>query len=359
MPPKLKVLPRKPPAYVSKAVVNELTIGNVRVGPNGVEFTGTGDLQVMLPELKIETLTRVRSIGEGVQGNVSMYVTPDQKQYAVKKIPISSMCEDRMRQTVAAELRNIFSQKANPYTVCLYNAYYRDGFLRLVMEYMDWGSLQELIDVHPQIEEPIAAFVATELLNALNILHTKSNIVTESNSNKTLRQIHRDIKPANILLSTDGRVKVTDFGIAASTETLGVSSFVGTATYMSPERIQGQRYSTPSDIWSVGVVVAQLLLGRYPFTSIDKDFMALLKEVTMTDTIEIRESAGCSQEAEDFVNSCLRQNPEDRSSALELLSHPWIIQHVEEGRQMLGELLPNVKNTAWSDDVKEGQEPAF
>lgn len=350
MPPKIKPLPRKAPPHPPKEEINELTIGNVRVGPNGVEFTGDADLHVMLPELKIETLQRVRNIGQGVQGNVSMYVTPDNKRYAVKKIPISSMCDDRMRQTVAAELRNIFSQGANEYTVYLYNAFYREGSLRLVMEYMDWGNLQEFFDVQPKIPEPIGAFIASQLLHALDILHTKSNIVTENNSNKTLRQIHRDIKPANILLSTDGRVKVTDFGIAASTETVGVSSFVGTATYMSPERIQGQRYSTPSDIWSVGVVIAQLLLGRYPFSSVEKGFMALLVEVTVTESVSIREEAKCSQEAEDFVNCCLRQKPENRSTAKELLEHPWITKNETIGSTMLMDMLKNVKNTAWVDE---------
>lgn len=350
MPPKLKALPRKIPSHPPPEAPTELTIGNVRVGPNGVEFTGDGDLQVMLPELKIESLQHVKPIGQGTQGNVSMYRNSENnKLYAVKKIPISSMCEDRMRQTVAAELRNIFSQKVSEYTVCLYNAYYRDGCLRLVMEFMDWGNLQEFCDVQPKIDECISAFIASQLLHALEILHTKANIVTESKTHKSLSQIHRDIKPANILLSTNGNVKVADFGIATSTETLGVNSFVGTATYMSPERIQGKRYSTPSDIWSVGVVMAQLLLGRYPFASAATGFMPLLMEVTKTEFISIKNEAQCSQEAEDFVNCCLRQNPEDRATAKELLHYPWILEYAEKGKEALLNLLPKLKNTAWRD----------
>lgn len=350
MPPKLKALPRKAPPHPPPDAPTELTIGNVRVGPTGVEFTGDGNLHVMLPELSIESLHHIKPIGQGVQGNVSMYVSSENnKTYAVKKISISSMCEDRMRQTVAAELRNIFSQKANEYTVCLYNAYYCEGCLRLVMEFMDWGNLQEFCDAQPKIEECISAFIASQLLHALEILHTKVNIVTESRSSKSLSQIHRDIKPANILLSTDGSVKVADFGIATSTETLGVSSFVGTATYMSPERIQGQRYSTPSDIWSVGVVMAQLLLGRYPFSSADKGFMPLLMEVTQTESIRIRDEAQCSQDAEDFINCCLRQNPEDRATAKDLLHYPWIENNAEKGKEALLKLLPTLKNRAWRD----------
>lgn len=350
MPPKLVPLaPRPPPASTKpKEDSMELVVGNIRVGPDGVEFTGGEDLHVQHPDLNLKTLVKVKPIGQGVQGNVSMYRHTDGKEYAVKSITFS-LCDDRMRQTVAAELRNIFSQSNNEYMINLYNAFFLDGQLMLVMEYMDWGNLQEFLEAQrasspdSKLSESVGAFIAGQLLRALNILHKKANIVTEAKQ-KTLRQIHRDIKPDNILLSVDGKVKLTDFGIATSTETIGVSSFVGTPTYMSPERIQGERYSIPSDIWSVGVVIAQLLLGRYPFPSVSKGFMALLFEVTSTDRISLRGEAQCSEEAEDFVNCCLRKVPDERSTAEELLKHAWITKNEEAGRGEIVELLRNTAN---------------
>eukprot|EP00796_Vickermania_ingenoplastis_P007254 gene7254-5101_t len=251
MPPKLKALPKKvaAPPHPPKDEAQELTIGNIRVGPSGVEFTGDGDLHVMRPELKIESLRKVKNIGQGVQGNVSMYVTPDSQKYAVKKIPISSMCDDRMRQTVAAELRNIFTQASNEYTVDLYNAYYRDGCLRMVMEYMDWGNLQEFFDMQPKIPENIGAFIADQ-----------------------------------------------------------------------------------------------------PEQDAAKGFMALLVEVTVTESVSIRKESKCSPEAEDFVNRCLRQKPEERSTAKELLEHPWIKKNEASGSEALVALLASLKNTARNED---------
>ncbi|KAK7200767.1 protein kinase [Novymonas esmeraldas] len=344
MAPKLKRLPAKkstlPPEPPEES--DEFTVGNIRVGPRGVEFTGEGDLQVRRPDLNFENLKRVRQLGQGTQGNVSMYVTYDKSVFAVKKITIPSTVDTRTRQTVAAELRNIFSAQSNEYTVNLYNAFYRNGALRLVMEYMDWGNIDELIAEKVKIPATVCGYIASQMLHALAVLHTKSNIVTESNQHKSLRQIHRDIKPANVLLSTNGCVKLADFGIATSAETIGVNSFVGTATYMSPERIQGRRYSTPSDVWSVGVVVAQMLLGYYPFSSVRKGFMALLREINSVEKYPLMDATECSQDAQDFIDSCLRQDPEDRGSAIDLLESPWIKHCEANGKAEMVTLLASM-----------------
>lgn len=90
--------------------------------------------------------------------------------------------------------------------------------------------------------------------------------------------MHRDIKPDNILLNKRGFVKLTDFGITKSydgEETEKARTFVGTMTYMSPERMEGNSYDYAGDIWSVGVMLIEIVTGKFPFKE-TKDFLEML-----------------------------------------------------------------------------------
>jgi serine/threonine protein kinase len=84
---------------------------------------------------------------------------------------------------------------------------------------------------------------------------------------KQLHIIHRDIKPQNILINSKGQAKITDFGVSgeiAHTQAMA-KTFVGTAKYMSPDRIAGNVHSAKSDIWSLGLVVLECALGKHPY----------------------------------------------------------------------------------------------
>jgi serine/threonine protein kinase len=125
---------------------------------------------------------------------------------------------------------------------------------------MDGGSLADIICVYqkakiePLIDERILAKVALQILCGLSYMHSNN-------------QIHRDIKPGNILTNIKGQVKISDFGI--SKELIDKEdfskTFIGTRSYMSPERVEGENYSFVSDIWSFGLVMYELATAQFPY----------------------------------------------------------------------------------------------
>ena len=84
---------------------------------------------------------------------------------------------------------------------------------------------------------------------------------------KTMKVTHRDIKPANILLNNNGVVKIADFGVSGKMESTTdcMSSWVGTMSYMSPERLQGEQYSSDTDLWSLGIILIECATGVCPY----------------------------------------------------------------------------------------------
>ena len=84
---------------------------------------------------------------------------------------------------------------------------------------------------------------------------------------KKMKVIHRDIKPSNLLINSEGRVKIADFGVSGKLEstTDQKNTWVGTVTYMSPERFRGDNYTADTDLWSLGLTIIECAWGRYPY----------------------------------------------------------------------------------------------
>ena len=165
---------------------------------------------------------------------------------------------DREGRTKCANIVSLLDIVPNP----------RDGTLSICLEYMDGGSLQDLVKTGLRQTEKVMQGIAQQMLIGLSFLHS-------------LRLIHRDVKPSNALISSTGIVKLADFGLARTLES-GASlaeSFCGTFDYMAPERMIGNSYSFHSDVWSLGLTVHTVAIGAYPYAVEKGGFWAILNAV--------------------------------------------------------------------------------
>ena len=164
------------------------------------------------------------------------------------------------------ELHQFCSFHNCEHLVDFFGAYYSEGKAMLVLEYMNRGSLEHVIQTIGALPEYVIIHIARQVFTGLEYLHERSSI-------------HRDIKPGNILIDRNGLVKLTDFGLAVMLEDDDVChQMVGTKAYMSPERIDGLGYGAPADVWAVGLVLIYCGLGKSP-VHINDGFFALREQI--------------------------------------------------------------------------------
>jgi serine/threonine-protein kinase len=143
----------------------------------------------------------------------------------------------------------------HPNVVSVFDRGEFDGTYYIAMEYLPGRTLKEIIRDEAPIDQQRAIALTIQILQAAGFAHRRG-------------VIHRDFKPHNVIVGPDDRLKVTDFGIAraGASEMTETGSIMGTAQYLSPEQAQGQRVGTPSDLYSIGVILYELLAGHVPFT---------------------------------------------------------------------------------------------
>src|SRR5207302_4030457 len=144
---------------------------------------------------------------------------------------------------------------SHPNSLSIYDRDEAEGTYYSAMEYLEGRTLKELLVTRGPTPIPVAIDYTRQILAALSFAH-RNGIV------------HRDIKPHNVVVGGDGRLKVTDFGIARSgaSQMTEAGSIVGTAQYLSPEQARGAPVDPRSDLYSLGIVLYEMLTGHVPFT---------------------------------------------------------------------------------------------
>lgn len=195
-------------------------------------------------------------IGGGGMANV--YLAHDMildRDVAVKMLRLDFANDDEFIRRFHREAQSATSL-AHPNIVSIYDVGEEDGLYYIVMEYVDGQTLKQYIQQHAPV--PVE--------EALNIMQQLTSAISNAHHNHI---VHRDIKPHNILIDSSGTVKITDFGIAmalSATSITQTNSVLGSVHYLSPEQARGGMANKKSDIYSIGIVMFELLTGRLPFS---------------------------------------------------------------------------------------------
>src|SRR5437588_7083725 len=188
----------------------------------------------------------------------------------------------------------------HPNVVSVFDRGAYDGTYYIAMEYLPGRSLKQLIRQEAPLDPLRAIDIAIQILKAARFAHRHG-------------VIHRDLKPHNVIVDDAGHVKVTDFGIAraGASDMTETGSIMGTAQYLSPEQAQGHAVSASSDLYSIGVVLYELLTGRVPFDA-ESAVTIALKHVSEAPLEPTRVNARIPPELEQIVMWVLNKNPADR-----------------------------------------------
>eukprot|EP01089_Gocevia_fonbrunei_P008430 TRINITY_DN2010_c0_g1_i3.p1 TRINITY_DN2010_c0_g1~~TRINITY_DN2010_c0_g1_i3.p1 ORF type:complete len:347 (+),score=48.46 TRINITY_DN2010_c0_g1_i3:198-1238(+) len=266
-------------------------------------------------------------VGEGAAGEVFLANRADTKeQLAIKKMPLNPQNVKLLTSEI-----HIMKESNHKNVVGYIDSFRVDNQLWVAMEYMGGGCLTEILEQfdYCQMTEAHIAWVCKETLEGLKYIHS-------------LHRIHRDIKSDNMLLSSQGDVKIADFGYAAqlTQKKNRRNTIVGTPYWMAPELIRGQNYDTKVDVWSLGIMVMEMAEGEPPYMEFPP--LRALFLITTKGIPDLKEPEKWTKEFRDFVAKSLEKDPEKRPSATELLKHPYlksacdgptILKIVEEARR--------------------------
>lgn len=177
----------------------------------------------------------------------------------------------------------------------------------IVMEYVDGQNLKEIIKNEGTLDEYTALDITKQIAKALSAAHKKG-------------VIHRDIKPHNILISSEGRnVKVADFGIAkaATNSTMtNIGSIIGSVHYFSPEQAKGKPVKNNADLYSLGIVLYEMLLGKVPFKG-DSPISIALQHINEDIEFSSEEKTQIPQSIRTLIKKLTEKSPEDRYQSSE------------------------------------------
>ncbi|CAG4983981.1 unnamed protein product [Parnassius apollo] len=258
-----------------------------------------------------------RPLGKGKFGNVYLAREKGARYVVALKVMLKSQIQYlEMGHQIRREVENQCRLRHRN-ILRMYGYFHDDERIYLILEYAKHGALYKFLKEHKRFDEKTAAIYVRDLTKALIYCHSKN-------------VIHRDIKPENLLIGDNYELKIADFGCSVHSPSSRRMTLCGTLEYLSPEMIDRKPHNYAVDIWSLGVLCYELLVGLPPFEA--KENHQTFRKIRY---VIIKYPDFISEEAKDLIGKLLVINPEQRLPLTQVLQHPWILENAPEGARPL------------------------
>ncbi|CDF32691.1 Serine/threonine protein kinase [Chondrus crispus] len=252
-----------------------------------------------------------KPLGKGQFGSV--YLAREKKTKYIVGLKVlfkSQLVKNRVEHQLRREIE-IQSHLRHPNILRLFGYFYDDTRIFLILEYAARGELYKQLCGH-QFDEPRAATYVASLAHSLNYCHSK-------------HVIHRDLKPENILIGLNGDLKIADFGWSVHAPRNRRTTLCGTLDYLPPEMVEGKSHDHTVDVWALGILAYEFLIGTPPFETDSRQ--ATFRKIS---SVDLCIPSTISRNAADLIGRLLVKDPAERLALKDVLRHPWILEHASD-----------------------------
>ncbi|EGR33658.1 protein kinase domain protein [Ichthyophthirius multifiliis] len=260
--------------------------------------SNNNQLNINQKQIGIELYNIISNIGQGSYGNIYLVQHKNNKKYYAMKVLNKEQLINKNMVKYAITEKNVMRKCNSPFVVKIYHAFQTDKYLIIIIDYCPGGDLYQYLMEQKRFDEQLSLKYLCEVLIAVEELHC-NNI------------IYRDMKPENIVLSTDGHIKLIDFGLSKECNGIGVAStFCGSAVYLAPEVISKKGHNKSVDWYQFGILAYELMVGHPPFNQMERKqlyYNIQNSKVEFPDFL--------SENAKLLIQQLLNKNPDERLGA--------------------------------------------
>jgi len=260
---------------------------------------------------KLEDFDIGRPLGKGKFGNVYLAREKASKYIVALKVLFKSQLQKAQVEHQLRREIEIQSHLRHSNILRLFGYFYDESRVYLILEYAPRGELYKSLQSQEngRFSESQSSKYIKQMADALTYCHSK-------------KVIHRDIKPENLLLDVGGNIKIADFGWSVHAPNSRRATMCGTLDYLPPEMIEGSMHDEKVDLWSLGVLTYEFLVGKPPFEAETNN--ETYRRITKVD---LRFPSHLSTESKDLISRLLKKDPSDRLELDEVLKHQWLLNH--------------------------------